>query len=149
MEEGDTIDAISHLALDIGGSLIKMVYFSTSKEQPIDKTKKSTSRDSNGMSNGSKDGRLINGRLYFIKFETSKINECLDFVSSKQHHCRGVQQCGFPVSDKNIIKATGGGAFKFADLFKEKLGISLDKVDEMSSLVSGANFLLKVGFLTL
>ncbi|GJY13397.1 pantothenate kinase 2 isoform X1 [Tanacetum coccineum] len=89
MEDGDTVDAISHLALDIGGSLIKMVYFSTSKEQPIDKTKKSASRDSNGMSNGSKDGRLINGRLYFIKFETSKINECLDFISSKQHHYRG------------------------------------------------------------
>ncbi|PWA90063.1 pantothenate kinase 1 [Artemisia annua] len=143
MEDGDTIDAISHLALDIGGSLIKMVYFSTSKEQPVDKTKNNASRDSNGVSNGSKDGYLVNGRLYFIKFETSKINECLDFISSKQLHYRGVQQCGFPVSDKNIIKATGGGAFKFADLFKEKLGISLDKVDEMSSLVSGANFLLK------
>ena len=48
-----------------------------------------------------------------------------------------------------VVQATGGGAFKFADLFKEKLGISLDKVDEMSSLVSGANFLLKVGFLPL
>lgn len=43
-----------------------------------------------------------------------------------------------------MMKATGGGAFKFADLFKEKLDISLDKVEEMSSLVSGANFLLKV-----
>lgn len=42
------------------------------------------------------------------------------------------------------MKATGGGAFKFADLFKDKLGIILDKVDEMSSLVAGANFLLKV-----
>lgn len=43
-----------------------------------------------------------------------------------------------------FLKATGGGAFKFADLFKEKLGIVLDKVDEMSCLVAGANFLLKV-----
>ncbi|GJZ41358.1 basic leucine zipper 23-like protein [Tanacetum coccineum] len=74
-------------------SLIKMVYFSTSKEQPIYKMKKSSSRDSNGMSNGRKDGRLINGRLYFIKFETSKINECLDFISSKQHHYRGLESC--------------------------------------------------------
>ncbi|KAJ4840212.1 Pantothenate kinase 2, mitochondrial [Turnera subulata] len=40
-------------------------------------------------------------------------------------------------------KATGGGAYKFADLFKEKLGISLDKEDEMNCLVAGANFLLK------
>ncbi|KAI3733488.1 hypothetical protein L6452_12931 [Arctium lappa] len=138
------VDEISHLALDIGGSLIKMVYFSTSREQPIDKTQNNSSRDSHGgVSRGSKDGRLLNGRLYFLKFETSKINECLDFISSKQLHYRGHQHCGFPASDKNIIKATGGGAFKFADLFKEKLGISLDKVEEMSSLVSGANFLLK------
>ncbi|CAI9300102.1 unnamed protein product [Lactuca saligna] len=123
------VDEISHLALDIGGSLIKMVYFSTEREQPTDKPQK--------------DGRLLNGRLYFLKFETSKINDCLDFISSKQLRCRGVQHYGFPASDKNIIKATGGGAFKFADLFKEKLDISLDKVEEMSSLVSGANFLLK------
>lgn len=41
-------------------------------------------------------------------------------------------------------KATGGGAFKFTDLFKEKLGIVLDKEDEMDCLVAGANFLLKV-----
>ncbi|KVI05657.1 Type II pantothenate kinase [Cynara cardunculus var. scolymus] len=145
------VDEISHLALDIGGSLIKMVYFSTSREQPIDKTQINASRDSHAVSRSSKDGHLLNGRLYFLKFETSKINECLDFISSKQLHYRGLQHCGFPASDKNIIKltfstmvkATGGGAFKFADLFKEKLGISLDKVEEMSSLVSGANFLLK------
>ncbi|ANM58053.1 Type II pantothenate kinase [Arabidopsis suecica] len=42
-----------------------------------------------------------------------------------------------------IPKATGGGAFKFADLFKEKLGILFDKEDEMCSLVGGVNFLLK------
>ncbi|KAJ6898188.1 hypothetical protein NC652_024878 [Populus alba x Populus x berolinensis] len=41
------------------------------------------------------------------------------------------------------LKATGGGAYKFSDLFKEKLGISLEKEDEMDCLVTGANFLLK------
>jgi len=43
-----------------------------------------------------------------------------------------------------VTKATGGGAHKFADLFKERLGLILDKEDEMSCLVAGANFLLKV-----
>ncbi|KAL8224569.1 hypothetical protein R6Q57_020044 [Mikania cordata] len=112
------VDEISHLAIDIGGSLIKMVFFSTSREKSTDKMQNNSSKD-----------HLLSGRLYFVKFETSKINECLDFISSKQLHCR--------------VKATGGGAFKFADLFKEKLGINLDKVDEMDCLVSGANFLLK------
>lgn len=43
-------------------------------------------------------------------------------------------------------KATGGGAYKYADVFKERLGVSIDKEDEMNCLVSGANFLLKVCF---
>lgn len=43
-----------------------------------------------------------------------------------------------------VSKATGGGAYKYADLFKERLGVSLDKEDEMNCLVAGANFLLKV-----
>ena len=42
------------------------------------------------------------------------------------------------------LQATGGGAYKYADLFKEKLGVILDKEDEMDCLVAGANFLLKV-----
>lgn len=43
-----------------------------------------------------------------------------------------------------VTKATGGGAYKYADLFKERLGVSIDKEDEMDCLVAGANFLLKV-----
>lgn len=45
-----------------------------------------------------------------------------------------------------FCKATGGGAFKFADVFKERLGVTFDKEDEMDCLVSGANFLLRVRF---
>lgn len=41
-------------------------------------------------------------------------------------------------------QAAGGGAYKFADDFREKLGVCLDKIDEMDSVVSGANFLLQV-----
>lgn len=42
------------------------------------------------------------------------------------------------------MQATGGGAYKYADLFKEKFGVRLDKEDEMDCLVAGSNFLLKV-----
>ncbi|XP_050222972.1 pantothenate kinase 2 isoform X2 [Mercurialis annua] len=48
-----------------------------------------------------------------------------------------------PPNGNAVIKATGGGAYKYADLFKERLGVSLDKEDEMDCLVAGANFLLK------
>lgn len=37
----------------------------------------------------------------------------------------------------------GGGAFKYAGVFRERLGVVLEKEDEMSCLVAGCNFLLK------
>ncbi|RZC59172.1 hypothetical protein C5167_006472 [Papaver somniferum] len=134
-------DDISHLALDIGGSLIKLVYFSRhdqdrSKKSPKDTVGSSSFNRRNMLSSSSSGG----GRLHFVNFETQKINECLEFISSKQLHLGSSE-----ISSGNsaTIKATGGGAFKFADLFKEKLGVSIDKEDEMDALVAGANFLLK------
>ncbi|KAJ6719581.1 PANTOTHENATE KINASE [Salix purpurea] len=123
---------ISRLAIDIGGSLIKLVYFSrdsSDHEDPLN--------DCVGVSNG------VNGRLHFAKFETTKINDCLKFISANKLLLGGLQNQENPTSDKSFIKATGGGAYKFSDLFKEKLGISLEKEDEMECLVTGANFLLK------
>ena len=42
------------------------------------------------------------------------------------------------------LQATGGGAFKYADEFRTHLGVTLDKEDEMKTLVAGLNFLLRV-----
>ncbi|KAG4932677.1 hypothetical protein JHK87_046679 [Glycine soja] len=164
---------ISHLALDIGGSLIKLVYFSRHQDQSTyDKRVKNVKNRLGFPPNGNRRSYpILGGRLHFVKFETSKINECLDFISSKQLHSAGGITVLFNLlllylnqfkimdfllfiggesrysdarTDSNaIIKATGGGAHKFADLFKERLGLSLDKEDEMSCLVAGANFLLK------
>ncbi|KAE9454613.1 hypothetical protein C3L33_13482, partial [Rhododendron williamsianum] len=122
------------------GSLIKLVYSSNNSE-PDDKGKQS-SKECSGVSNDSNDYPVLGGRLHFAKFETSKINDCLEFISSKQLHRHGRWHHEAAGHDKDTIKATGGGAYRFADLFKEKLGVGLDKVDEMDCLVSGANFLL-------
>uniref|UniRef100_A0A6N2K394 Damage-control phosphatase ARMT1-like metal-binding domain-containing protein n=1 Tax=Salix viminalis TaxID=40686 RepID=A0A6N2K394_SALVM len=126
---------ISRLALDIGGSLIKLVYFSRNSGDDEDPPK-----DKVGVSNG------VNGRLHFAKFETAKINDCLEFISANKLFLGG--GIGFQhqencTNDRRFIKATGGGAYKFSELFKEKLDISLEKEDEMDCLVMGANFLLK------
>lgn len=43
-----------------------------------------------------------------------------------------------------VIKVMGGGVFKFVDVFKECLGVIIDKEDEMGCLVVGVNFLLCV-----
>uniref|UniRef100_A0A2P2NY84 pantothenate kinase n=1 Tax=Rhizophora mucronata TaxID=61149 RepID=A0A2P2NY84_RHIMU len=143
-EEGNQ-GQISPLALDIGGSLIKLVYVSRSKENFVDiKGERSPNEnDSLEISNCNSKHPALEGRLHFAMFETSKINDWIEFISSKELHVGGFQHYQDPVSNKKFIKATGGGAYKFANLFKEKLGITLDKEDEMDCLVTGANFLLK------
>ncbi|KAF5182661.1 Pantothenate kinase [Thalictrum thalictroides] len=141
-------DDISHLALDIGGSLIKLVYFSRHEDRPTDDKRKKSLKERLGVSNGTRRSYpILGGRLHFVKFETRKVNECLDFIYSKQLHRGGIDPRGWSsetqVNENAIIKATGGGAYKFADMFKERLGVSIEKEDEMDCLVAGANFLLK------
>ncbi|KAK6924844.1 Damage-control phosphatase ARMT1-like, metal-binding domain [Dillenia turbinata] len=141
-------DDIYHLALDIGGSLIKLVYFSRHEDRPLNDRRKKSIKERFGISNGNRRSYpILGGRLHFVKFETHKINECLDFIHSKQLHWGGLDPHQWtseaPNNENAIIKATGGGAYKFADLFKDRLGVSLDKEDEMDCLVAGANFLLK------
>ncbi|KAF8660728.1 hypothetical protein HU200_057470 [Digitaria exilis] len=91
------------LALDIGGTLIKLVYTAS-------------------CGGGDGDG----AELRFAKFERRRLHECFDFVRAK-----------------GLLGCNGGGAYKFANDFREKLGVCLDKLDEMDSVVSGANFLLQ------
>ncbi|GMJ09710.1 pantothenate kinase 2 [Hibiscus trionum] len=134
---------VSHLALDIGGSLIKLVYFCRYDDSCRDDDDELRSQNDSLCSKSDKGQPVLEGRLHFAKFETNKINDCLEFLSSMKLCLSGFHGCTAPLSDKMFIKATGGGAFKFADLFKEKLGLSLDKEDEMECLVTGANFLLK------
>ncbi|XP_073021953.1 pantothenate kinase 1 isoform X1 [Primulina eburnea] len=150
-ERKQTLDQVSHVALDIGvsfaipllvGTLIKVVYFSSSSNCSSDHKNIGSSDDGIDAFSGNLNYHL-SGRLHFLKFETSKICECVQFISSKLLHHYGDRDDEKQANHKTRIKATGGGAFKFAELFKDKLGIILDKVDEMSSLVAGANFLLK------
>ncbi|KAI8892948.1 fumble-domain-containing protein [Globomyces pollinis-pini] len=99
---------IPHIAVDIGGSLAKVVWFSI---QP--------------------DGA---GRLNFAKFETSKIDQCIGFLQGLLTERQ----------DSRVrIRATGGGAHKFYDLFTRKLAVTLQKEDEMECLITGLNFLVR------
>ncbi|XP_021632671.1 pantothenate kinase 1 isoform X2 [Manihot esculenta] len=127
----------------LSGSLIKVVYFSTSRDNCIDCEGESSANDTLRLFSGNCKHPVLQGRLHFAKFETSKIKDCLEFISSKELHLGGFQHHENPSKDRKFIKATGGGAYKFAELFKENLGIDLDKEDEMDCLVAGANFLLK------
>lgn len=109
-------ERVQHLAVDIGGSLAKVVYFTRNQ-------------DGNG-----------GGRLNFTKFETDKIEECIEYIgelleSRKQQQ---PQQNGDVV--KQRIMATGGGAFKYYDLLREKLGVEVTRGGEMECLIGGLDF---------
>jgi len=110
---------IKHFAMDIGGSLIKLVYFESSSSEVSGET------------------RGIGGKINFTKFQTRNIDECLQFILENHLH---TETGG---SSNKEVNVTGGGAHKFAQLIEEKLGITLHKEDEMHSLISGLNFLLK------
>lgn len=110
-------EIVSHIALDIGGSLVKLAYFARSPDFP------------GGGSNG--------GKLRFEKFETTRIEECMEFIERKRLHRHNDS------SEPIRVKATGGGAFKYADLFMKRLGIILEREDEMACMVAGCNFLLQ------
>ncbi|KAL8997022.1 MAG: hypothetical protein Q9169_003612 [Polycauliona sp. 2 TL-2023] len=110
---------VSHVALDIGGSLAKLVYFSP---EP---------------SSQSKD---LGGRLNFLKFETDRIHQCLDFVKRLQDEFRlenGSRSGGIS------IMATGGGAYKFYDDMTKILGVEVLLEDEMDCLIMGLDFFIR------
>ncbi|KAJ3329482.1 hypothetical protein HDU76_007827 [Blyttiomyces sp. JEL0837] len=100
------LEDLAQIAVDIGGSLAKVVWFSKSP-------------DSSG------------GRLNFVKFETQHVDECVEFI----HKVLYEQHDGQIPLSRRLIKvyhpATGGGAHKFYDLFKEKLGVTIHREDEM------------------
>ncbi|KDD75300.1 fumble, partial [Helicosporidium sp. ATCC 50920] len=105
-------EEVSLVALDIGGSLIKLVYFT---------------KDSSGAG----------GKLHFCKFPSTQVEECIDFIEAKALHAPAARGA------RLRVKATGGGAFKYAERFKERLGLLVEREDEMACMVDGCNFLLR------
>ncbi|EAW09310.1 pantothenate kinase [Aspergillus clavatus NRRL 1] len=107
---------VSHVAVDIGGSLAKLVYFSRELDSP---------------DNG--------GRLNFINFETHRIELCIDFIRQlKEEHLR----LNGPSEDELCIIATGGGAYKYYDKLKEALNVNIIREDEMECLITGLDFFI-------
>ncbi|KAF2097229.1 fumble-domain-containing protein [Rhizodiscina lignyota] len=108
---------VSHIAVDIGGSLAKLVYFSH-EPKSIE----------------------LGGRLHFQKFETDKIETCIDFMRRlKLEH---QQQNGLNPKEQLCVMATGGGAFKYYEKIKEALGVEVLREDEMECLIIGLDFFI-------
>ncbi|KAF7809300.1 pantothenate kinase 1 [Senna tora] len=141
----ETTQSSSQQVTQIQGSLAKLVYFTQHDDRVNDDKAGMPPEEALAISKGSRSCTIIRGRLNFKKFETSKTNDCIEFIKSMKLHLVGSHQQDNPGSQTTVVKkATGGGAYKYTDLFRERLGINLDKEDEMDCLVRGANFLLKV-----
>ncbi|CAB3381568.1 Hypothetical predicted protein [Cloeon dipterum] len=133
----DNLRNAKRFAIDIGGSLTKIAYYSTTSQRtvfygPLNKDEQEEASLEEALVYEISEG----ARLHFIKFETRFISQCLDFI---QQHLVNTRDHMLGKS----IKATGGGAYKYTELIHDKLGLSVDKEDELSCLIKGCNFLLR------
>ncbi len=65
------------------------------------------------------------GKLHFVKFETQRINDCIDFIEAKGLH-RTHNGAGEPEGKVRVV-ATGGGAYKFAEMFQVRVKLSFSE----------------------
>ncbi|KAJ1860635.1 hypothetical protein LPJ73_001298 [Coemansia sp. RSA 2703] len=107
---------VQKVAVDIGGSLAKVVYL--------------TSTDA-ALGGG--------GRLHFKAFETDSIDGCIAFIKQLLDGGRGQDAQG----DAPVIVATGGGAHRFGTQLREQVGVEVRVEDEMQSLTAGLSFLIR------
>ncbi|KAK1780499.1 pantothenate kinase [Copromyces sp. CBS 386.78] len=108
---------VSHIAVDIGGSLAKLVYFS---------------REPHSSEPG--------GRLNFVSFETDHIDDCLEFMSALKRKHETLN--GSNIVPELCVMATGGGAYKFYDMIRDVLGVDVIREDEMECLIIGLDFFI-------
>lgn len=108
---------VSHIAVDIGGSLAKLVYFS---------------REPHSTEPG--------GRLNFVSFETDHIDDCLEFMRALKRKHETLN--GSNIVPELCVMATGGGAYKFYDMIRDVLGVDVIREDEMECLIIGLDFFI-------
>ncbi|UXI19914.1 hypothetical protein NH340_JMT05857 [Sarcoptes scabiei] len=134
--------------IDIGGTLVKLVYFEPTDVPDEPKTDESETLkqirhylkcNSSYGKTGIRDIHLqmdnccINGRigtLHFIRFPTAEMPIFLNLTKSK-----GI------ASMASTICATGGGAFKFETDFREQFDLQFHKFDELDSLIHGIHYI--------
>ncbi|KAJ3366982.1 hypothetical protein GGF32_000043 [Allomyces javanicus] len=159
-------DHVPHIAIDIGGSLAKVAYFTRqgaharsgsvtpTGASPESSMSEATLRarapsghadDVRPPSRTESPNGLSGGRLNFVKYETEKMTECIAFIRAlfdEQESAHAALHPDGPPCPR-ILLATGGGAHKFHDRLVEELGVTIYKYDEMECLVKGLNFLVK------
>lgn len=132
--------------IDIGGSLVKVVFFdplecSPDEEETLKRIRTYLKSTKAYGETGTRDEHLemkkcvINNRigtLHFIRFSTSQMPDFIRMTKNKEF--------------ANMIEdvcATGGGAYKFEEEIKSTLMINLHKSDELDSVIYGIHYIDK------
>ncbi|KAF4672354.1 hypothetical protein FOL47_000662 [Perkinsus chesapeaki] len=131
---GGPHEVVNWLALDIGGTLAKVAC--VERMIPVERLKEeglSVSRDERSLKTSGGD------LLAFFLFSSRE-----GLLSSAMAFLKLVVLEHYPLGTlpRPTIRATGGGAVKFASVIREELDADIIKVDEMDSLVSGLSLLL-------
>jgi len=137
----------SRLGLDIGGTLAKLVVFESEARPSWCNGRLAEAVRSLGVGGGgSGPGRpswvelddelsfadeQLGGRFRFVSFRSDDMAKFVDLLEAHELHL-GVTE----------ILATGGGAYKYAPLFKQRLGVDLKPVDELGVVVQGIAWLV-------
>ena len=141
----------SRLGLDVGGTLAKLVFFE-SETRPswcnghfssVIKSLGKAGDEGMGFSRqgsfwGQQEMELsfydeeLRGYFHFLCFHSEKMERFVALLKAQELH-----------QHIDEIQTTGGGAYKYARLFKESLGITLKPVDELGVVVKGISWLLR------
>ncbi|XP_048657689.1 pantothenate kinase 1 isoform X1 [Marmota marmota marmota] len=146
-------EAFPWFGMDIGGTLVKLVYFepkdiTAEEEQEEVENLKSirkylTSNTAYGKT-GIRDVHLElknltmcgrKGNLHFIRFPSCAMHRFIQMGSEKNFSSLHTTLC-----------ATGGGAFKFEEDFRMIADLQLHKLDELDCLIQGLLYVDSVGF---
>lgn len=82
------------------------------------------------------------GSLNFERFETEAIDDCVKFIQELIERSAKVNGVSIKEMRKGVkIMATGGGAHRFYELFRDTLGVEILREDEMECLIEGLKFI--------
>ncbi|XP_063165788.1 pantothenate kinase 2, mitochondrial isoform X2 [Candoia aspera] len=139
--------------LDIGGTLVKLVYFEPKditmeeEEEEVENLKSIRKYLTSNTAYGSTGIRDVHlelkdltlcgrkGNLHFIRFPTHDMPAFIQMGSEKHFSSLHTTLC-----------ATGGGAYKFEQDFRTVGDLQLRKMDELDCLIKGVLYIDSVGF---
>ena len=85
------------------------------------------------------------GSLNFERFETDAIDDCVKFIQDLIDRSAAINGVSIEEMKQGVkIMATGGGAHRFYDLFRETLDVEVLREDEMECLIEGLKFITHI-----